>query len=85
MPSEGRERRARAPRPGAPSTTAGPRRCPRCRLKTLEFAPRVAVIVPPSPARRACDDRESSKQRLHYEQAWVCTNAACRYLRLVIG
>jgi hypothetical protein len=49
---------------------------------TLEFARRVAVIVPPAQARRAYDDRENWKQRLHYEQAWVCTNGACRYLRL---
>jgi len=69
--------------PGAEPRTAGPRRCPRCRLKTLEFARRIAIIVPPAPGRRAHDDRENWKQRLHYEQAWVCANAACRYLRLV--
>jgi hypothetical protein len=66
--------------PGEEST--GPRRCPQCRQTTLVFSPSVAVIVRPTPARRAGDTGEDRKLRLQYKPAWVCRDDKCRYVRL---
>jgi hypothetical protein len=81
MSTRRRERRAHASQPGAESRGVGPRRCPRCRLKTLEFARRV-VIVRPASGPADDDDEEDRKLRLRYQPAWLCQNEKCRYVKL---
>jgi hypothetical protein len=60
-----------------------PRRCPRCRRRTLAFAPSVAVIVQPTLVRGANDRDEDRRLRLLYKPAWLCRHDKCRYLRLL--
>jgi hypothetical protein len=58
------------------------RKCPRCRQQTLEYTPHVAVLSQ-SIAKKKKKAADESKDRLSYEPAWLCKNAACKYLRLI--
>jgi len=63
-------------------TGAKARKCPRCRQQTLEYTPHVAVLSQ-SIAKKKKKSADESKDRLSYERAWLCKNAACKYLRLI--
>jgi len=67
---------------GGKPTDTDVRNCPKCRQATFEYTPHVAVLVR-SISKRSRKAADQSKDRLRYERAWLCKNAACKYLRLV--
>ena len=55
------------------------RRCPRCLRGRLLFTKRAAVLTPAGEFTRPGVDVHNAKERLRYEDMWVCQNPRCEY------